>query len=234
MEFINTEVIENTDAKAFQNNHPYPWISIPNFLYEEKYQELVNTLPEASLFTENFGKKRKFGQKSHDRLSLEYDANLPLSPAWSAFIKELQSESYKKFIQKMAGIKQLEIKLHWHYTPNGCSVSPHCDANRKIGSHIFYFNTEKDWDPSWGGDTLILDDNGKFSRNSNPKFSDFHSYQRANALGNNSLLFIRNGNSWHGVEEINCPQGKYRKVLIVVINKMKISRKIKKFFFPGH
>ena len=134
----------------------------------------------------------------------------------------------------MAGIKHLEIKLHWHYTPNGCSVSPHCDANRKIGSHIFYFNTEKDWDPSWGGDTLILDDNGKYSRNSNPKFSDFHSYQRATALGNNSLLFIRNGNSWHGVEEIKCPKGEYRKVLIVVINKMKTSAKIKKFLSLGH
>ena len=37
-------------------------------------------------------------------------------------------------------------------------------------------------------------------------------------LGNYSLLFQRRGNSWHGVREIRCPQGRYRKIFIVVIN----------------
>ena len=37
-------------------------------------------------------------------------------------------------------------------------------------------------------------------------------------LGNHSLLFQRQGNSWHGVREIRCPQGQYRKIFIVVIN----------------
>ena len=40
----------------------------------------------------------------------------------------------------------------------------------------------------------------------------------SNVLGNRSLLFARDGNSWHGVQEIRCPPGKYRKVFIVVIN----------------
>jgi hypothetical protein len=40
-------------------------------------------------------------------------------------------------------------------------VSPHCDSPKKLGSHIFYLNTKEDWDPSWGGETLILDDGGR-------------------------------------------------------------------------
>ena len=40
----------------------------------------------------------------------------------------------------------------------------------------------------------------------------------SNAMGNRSLLFAREKNSWHGVREIHCPPGKYRKVFIVVVN----------------
>jgi hypothetical protein len=97
-------------------------------------------------------------------------------------------------------------------------VSPHCDARHKIGSHIFYFNTEEDWDPSWGGETLILDDGGRFDRRSAPRFDEFDRVITAPALGNCSLLFARRANSWHGVREIRCPEGAYRKVFIVVLN----------------
>jgi hypothetical protein len=43
-------------------------------------------------------------------------------------------------------------------------------------------------------------------------------YLTRKTLGNQSLLFQRQGNSWHGVREIRCPQGRYRKIFIVVIN----------------
>ena len=38
-------------------------------------------------------------------------------------------------------------------------------------------------------------------------------------LGNHSLLFQRRGHSWHGVREIRCPQVRYRKIFIVVLNR---------------
>jgi len=86
----------------------------------------------------------------------------------------------------MFGRDSLSLTLHWHYAPRGCSVSPHCDAVRKLGSHLCYFNTEEDWDPSWGGQTLLLD-------------------------------FMREDSSWHGVRTLQCPEGGYRKVFVVVI-----------------
>ena len=46
--------------------------------------------------------------------------------------------------------KDPEFRFHWHYTPAGCSVSPHCDSKREFGSHIWYFNAEDEWDPQLG------------------------------------------------------------------------------------
>ena len=219
MEYLNHKILSGFNEKAFKHAQPYPWSSIDKCIHPDKYQELIDTLPNKEIFREVFGKKRKFGQMSHDRLALDYDSELPISDAWHAFVNELMSDQYREFIYRIAGTKNVELDFHWHYTPNGCSVSPHCDSNSKIGSHIFYLNTEQDWQSDWGGDTLILDDDGRFKRSSSPSFSDFHKYYKADSIGNRSLLFIRNGNSWHGVQEINCPADRLRKVFIVVIKK---------------
>ena len=118
------------------------------------------------------------------------------------------------------GVPSLELNFHWHFTPNGCSVSPHCDAAHKLGSHIFYFNTEADWDPAWGGETVVLEAPKHLTRKSAPKFEDFDSAISSKALGNYSFLFARKEASWHGVKEIQCPPDRMRKVFIVVINRL--------------
>ena len=170
------------------------------------------------MFDKKFGVERSHGQYSHDRYALEYHEDLQLPDPWKDFIAELQGDRYRKFLCRLYGVRSVFLNFHWHYTPNGCSVSPHCDARRKLGSHIFYFNTEQDWDPSWGGETLILDDGGRFHRKSAPAFEDFDQATPSVSLGNRSLLFGRSGNSWHGVREIHCPEGRLRKVFIVVVN----------------
>jgi len=50
-----------------------------------------------------------------------------------------------------AGAAQLHPDVRVVLRVEGCAVSPHCDAVRKLATHIFYFNTEADWDPGWGG-----------------------------------------------------------------------------------
>jgi hypothetical protein len=77
-------------------------------------------------------------------------------------------------------------------------------------------NTRKDWDPAWGGETVILDDGGRFDLESSPAFEDFDRAHRAETMDNRSILFGRRGNSWHGVRPIECPEGALRKVFIVV------------------
>ncbi len=218
MTYLDFDRLAGVDVEAFRNTRPYPWMNPQGLLTDDGFRRLVETLPDPALFTKVFGMARSHGQYPHDRLSLDYREDLPIDQAWHDFVDELRGPQYHKFISRTFQRRKFLLNFHWHYTPNGCSVSPHCDATRKLGSHIFYFNTGQDWDPSWGGETLILDDNGRFERKSAPKFEEFDKVIAGQAIGNRSLLFARNEKSWHGVREIHCPEGKYRKVFIVVVN----------------
>jgi len=218
MFYLDEQKLEHIDADAFARTLPYPWLNPAGLLTDAGYQRLLNNLPVTEQLHSMFQIKRSHGQKSHDRFGLEYRDDLDVAACWHEFVAELRGEAYQRFLHRMFDRGNIQLNFHWHYTPRGCSVSPHCDARRKLGSHIFYFNTAADWDPAWGGETLILDDGGRFRRNSAPEFEEFSSISSGENLGNFSLLFRRQGNSWHGVREIHAPEGHYRKVFIVVIN----------------
>jgi len=218
--YLNFDLLESFDTRAFQATSPYPFLNPENALTEEGYRRLLATLPPTEVMRPYFGIKRKHGQEPHDRWVLEYSRNAELSDDWRAFIGELRSARYGRWIKRMFGRGGLWLNFHWHYTPASASVSPHCDSPRKLGSHIFYMNDPETWDPSWGGETVVLDDEGKLPTKSAPKWEDFKSATPAIAVGNRSFLFARRGNSWHGVRSIRCPEGKLRKVFIVVVNDM--------------
>jgi hypothetical protein len=215
--YLDLDVMAGLDAQAFRNAHPYPWLTPAAFLTSAGYARLVETLPSVDLFAGNFGHKRKYGQQSHDRYALVYRPDLPVAAPWHEFVAELLGPEYQRFIQRLFGVRRYRLMLHWHYTPRGCVVSPHCDAKRKLGSQIFYFNTASDWQESWGGQTLVLDDHGRLKSDSAPAFEDFEEVAASRALGNNSMLFMRRGHSWHGVKPLTCPEQALRKVFIVVI-----------------
>ena len=142
MTYLNFSALEAISPQSFQETKPYPWMNPSGLLTDWGYQRLVETLPDVSMFEKRFGVKRAHGQKSHDRYTLEYRKGLSLPPHWEQFLAELQGDAYSNFLKRLFGVKSLELNFHWHYTPNGCSVSPHCDAKHKLGSHIFYFNTK--------------------------------------------------------------------------------------------
>ena len=230
MSYLDFDRLHALDPHAFQAQSPYPWINPEGLLTPDGYQRLAESLPEVSQFTPLFGIKRAHGQLSHDRYGLDYSPSLQLEPAWQEFIDELASSTYQRFVCRMFGVRSLELSFHWHYTPSGCSVSPHCDAKHKLGSHIFYFNTEADWNPAWGGETLILDDGGRFDRRSAPQLADFDRLITSQSLGNRSLLFQRTKNSWHGIRALDCPEGQLRKVFIVVINRYSALDRMRRLF----
>jgi hypothetical protein len=218
MTYIDFNRLQQLSPAEFQNARPYPWINPQGVLTDDGFRRLIATSPSIEQLHPYFGVARKHGQQSHDRYVLEYRPDLDLAPEWKAFIAELQSTEYMSFLRRISGLPSLSLRFHWHYTPRGCSVSPHCDAQHKIGSHIFYLNAADEWKEEWGGQTVVLDDGGRFERRSSPRFEDFDREIDAKTLGNYSFLFARRGNSWHGVRAIECPDGFYRKVFIVVIN----------------
>lgn len=205
-------------TSAFREAQPFPWLNPPNLLTPEGFEQLRTHLPPLEIMDKSFGRKRAHGQVPHDRYALEYRPDLPVAACWHQLVAELEGPGYQAWLARLFATRRFRLSYHWHYTPRGASVSPHCDARHKLGSHIFYFHTSADWDPAWGGETVILDDEGRFSRASAPPFEAFTRSWRADAMGNRSLLFQRQGNSWHGVEALQCPEDQLRRVFIVVVN----------------
>lgn len=230
MTYLDLQRLNAINPVAFQSQTPYPWINPEGLLTEVGYHRLLETLPDVTLFTPLFGGNRVYGQQSHDRFSLEYRDDLDVADSWKEFVAELRGKDYQDFLRRMLGVRSFELLFLWHYTPHSSSVSPHCDSKRKLGSHIFYFNTDQDWDPAWGGETLLLDDGGGFNRKSAPHFDDFQRVTATEALGNRSLLFARTEHSWHGVREIRCSEGHLRKIFIVVINRYTPVDRFQRFF----
>ena len=218
MNYLNWEKLDALDGERFRAQAPYPWINPAGLLTDAAFESLVSNLPDLSLFEKDVGGYRHYGQKSHDRYSLEYKPGVRLPPPWQEFVDELQSKRYLEFIRHFFGVQRIKLKYHWHFSFRGCAVSPHCDATRKVGSHIFYLNTNNDWQEDWGGQTVVLDDEGKFNWQSAPEFADFKTMQSSQSIGNYSFLFARTDHSWHGVQEITAPEGLFRKVFIVVID----------------
>jgi hypothetical protein len=88
------------------------------------------------------------------------------------------------------------------------------DSSKKIGTHIFYFNTNSDWNIAWGGSTLVL--GGKTVDKMNPDFSDFISITTVQFLDNRSLLFKNTRDAWHGVQPLKPPDGQHRCLFNVI------------------
>jgi len=214
--YLNLELMESIDPAAFRAQRPYPWMNPQHFIRPEKFALLLDNLPDVADFRGSFYEGRKHGQASHDRYVLDYTRGMQLPEPWREFAEELCGATYRRFVCSLLDVGDIRFRLHWHYTPAGCEVSPHCDSRGKLGSQIFYLNSGRDWQPEWGGETVILDDEGRFPAASAPAFDEFSAEYPAATADNRSLIFARQGNSWHGVHAVTCPEGYYRKVFIVV------------------
>ena len=221
MLYLSQETIKGLSADAFQKQKPYPWVNIQRTINPEGFERLREALPDFSLFQRMVGVKRAYGQGPHDRGILHYRPGMEVAQPWKEFIEELQGEDYQGFLHRMLNLppgKRIILTMEWYYAWRGCSVSPHCDARRKRATHIFYFTTEADWDTSWGGQILIMDDAGRHKAHSAPSFDELGVAAALDPRGNASLLFERTEHSWHGVRPLQCPPEVLRKLFIVTVN----------------
>jgi hypothetical protein len=222
MQYLNRDYLDQVSAEAFQKQQPYPWVNLYNTLTPEGFEQLRATLPDIAQFRRMVGVKRGYGQAPHDRSILHYLPGLAVSQPWKDFVAELNGPYYLAFLHRMLGVpagKQLILSMEWYYAWKGCGVSPHCDAHRKLATHIFYFNTEEDWKADWGGRILILDDERRFKAHSGPKLDQFKVAQALDARGNASLLFQRTEHSWHAVRPLESPKPEIlRRLFIITTN----------------
>jgi hypothetical protein len=221
MQYLDWKTLGQVSADTFRDTKPYPWATIPSTLTSEGYESLRGSLPDVTTFDRKVGVKRAYGQGSHDRAILHNNPSLQLTGPWKEFLAELEGADYQQWARQMLGLpenKRVIPTMEWYYAWGGCSVSPHCDARRKLATHIFYFNTVEDWADDWGGGILILDDSMKWKAHSAPSFEDLGTAAELDARGNASLLFERTEHSWHGVKPLAAPEGVLRKLFIVTLN----------------
>jgi hypothetical protein len=215
MQYLDQAALGAVDAAAFARMYPFPFLEIDGLLTRTAHHALTHDLPDPASYAHSFGRRRRYGQQSHDRFVLQYHPLRTIPESWRDFIAELKSPAYRGFVAKLLGRDDFVLHFHWHNTPRGCSVSPHCDAEWKLGSHIFYLNTEADWKADWGGATVALGGLARSDSRAAPTFEDFSIEIAANPIGNRSLIFKREEASWHGVRPLDCPLGALRRVFIV-------------------
>jgi hypothetical protein len=225
MSYLDLQRLSTTAEQSaeFLNRKPYPWAGYQGVLHADAFDRLTAEMPDPKLFQAEFGKARGYGQEAHNRYALQYRPKLDaeLSQPWRDFIGELHAPPYEAFLRRVYGLRpqqKIALSMHWHHASRSGSVSPHTDASRKVGSHIFYFNTPDDWDPAWGGQTVVLDDEGRLRAHAAPGFDSLRQVAASEILGNQSFMFKRTEHSWHGVRPITCPPDRLRKVFIVVVN----------------
>ena len=227
--YINDSLLQTFSKQAFESKKPYPWHDFHHFLTPEAFEELYQSFPPLGLFEKHEGLERGYNQRPHDRFYLAYRQSnyhpssyrgkgvvqhSELPPAWRSLIEELESPKYQNFMKAALGIPRFITRYAWHVGVSGSEVSPHWDVMTKVGLHNFYFNTSKDWDLAWGGQTLVL--GGLKRKLKNPDFSDFEKTTAVPFLDNRSFFFKNTPWGWHGVKPITCPSGKRRLLFSVI------------------
>jgi hypothetical protein len=227
--FLDPAVLDSFSVDDFLARRPFPWHDFEHVLLPDAFEALIDDFPSRDLFEWHEGRSGQHYQRPQDRWFLTYSAKLPPKPGvagpaqlpavWREFIGELEAnETYRKLIEASLGRSDLRMSYNWHLGVQGSEVCPHLDKDSKIGTHIFYLNTERDWDRAWGGATLVLSDRSPASDpgSDDPDFSDFGATTPVDNLGNHSFFFRNTPDAWHGVKPLTSPEGTFRRLFNVV------------------
>ena len=229
--FLNPDPRASLSAEAFRSRQPFPWQNFDAFLTPDGFRKLHRDFPALDLFEEHEGIDRNYGQRPHDRYYLAYEVtrikgiehqpgkgvvrHRDLPETWQRFIEEIEaSAEYRDFIRSALDIPRFQTRYSWHLSFTRSEVSPHQDARRKVGTHIFYFNESKDWNSAWGGETVVLA--GQRVKDMNPDFGDFDAVIPIDFLDNRSILLKNAPQAWHGMKALRCPEGQYRRSFNVI------------------
>ena len=231
---INAKFIAPDDLGDINNS--FYWRELPGFISDNFHSALSRDYPNISLFEKHVGIDRG-KQRPHDRYYLSLgnskyhrtssitsrftrkrgSVQLPnLSRSWQLFITKLRSHEYREYVDSILKTSNYDIRFAWHMGFSGAEICPHLDNSLKLGTHIFYFNSEADWDAQWGGQTVILSDLKKES--DSPEFEDFAQISQVSNIGNNSLVFRNSPIAWHGVRPLKAPVGKFRKIFTIIFD----------------
>lgn len=229
--FLNYELMDLFDKSLFTDNKPFPHYCFGGLQRQDAFEMLVENFPQIGILKEEKNSPRKYSQRSHDRfyaccqnthvtgLLAQFALQInELPKIWQDYINSMYSDKiYKEFISDLFRTDKFVMRFDWHMTPRENDVSPHIDSVGKVGTHIFYYMTDANWNNNWGGETLVLDD--KKTKKMNPEVSDFGAIRKSEILNNKSFLFQNTTNAWHAVDKITCPENIYRRMSSIIFLK---------------
>tara|TARA_B110000014_G_C20114844_1_gene588440 strand:- start:659 stop:1327 length:669 start_codon:yes stop_codon:yes gene_type:complete len=199
--FINWKNVLNNSEK-FQNNKPFHFGFIENFLTEDAYGELYKTYPSLTdekwiSVTSDFGrsaKRRWFGDADPHSARKSLVTNDPvLGTAWNDFFNYLHSEEFLKNMSNYSGIK-LKRFNHFSFMQNekGSFNMPHTHHPTEKPENYEYNLTllvyfAKNWKKGDPGGTYLSTDEDESS-------IIFEPYN----LDNTCVIFAESPHSFHG------------------------------------
>lgn len=229
---ISPKNLESSLSSRDEKPDEFFWAKFPRFVPDGFYNMLCSDYPDISLFDKHVGISRG-PQRPHDRYYLALNwgpyaakrrtlfpkgviKKRNLHKSWRHFINQLEGVEYRSFVSDILQTSNFQLRFAWHMGFSGAEVSPHVDAPSKLGTQIFYFNREGEWDPAWGGQTVLL--GGLQKHIENPEFEDFSYANNASNIGNTSLVWRNSPLAWHGVRPLEAPEGHYRKIFTVIFD----------------
>lgn len=198
---INFDKIESTlnaDKLKFSNADPFPHLVIENFLFEDKYHELIKVLPPP-------------GEKSNDYLFAKNKFENPKFDLNSKFLtqfrEELCGQRFENYLSSLYGEKIFIdgsfVGGGLHQGGSGSFLDMHADFNRhpvkkewvRELNILLYLN--EGYIDSWGGELKLHNSlNNKVSLVA-PK-------------GNRLVIMLTKDFTLHGYNKIQFPFGRYR------------------------
>lgn len=188
------------------NNTPFNNIIIDNFLDDEYYNKIVNSLPDN--ITDDFW-------KYYNPIEVKYvlDKKDKISTEINNLVRHLSDDTFVNKLRHIFNINDIEVDdtLHGsgiHFHPRYGRLNMHLDyekhpilENRQRRLNIIYY-LNNEWKEEWNGATELW----------NADMTECVS--KCYPSKNKAIIFETSEMSWHGVPEIiKCPEGMYRKTL---------------------
>lgn len=205
---MSDRVLRPVDVESLKQKwttaKPYPFFVIDEFLESDFVDRVIGEYPP-------FDRAKEIGrsfEKVNEQGKVQITDSSLFPPEVARLHAALSAPSFLAELSQITGIANLRAdpKLHgggMHITRKSGRLDVHADFNFLEDIKLFrrlnilvYLNAE--WDPSWGGGLELWD----------PEVTrrEFYCLPRKNRC----LLFETTKTSFHGVEKVQCPEGKQR------------------------
>lgn len=181
--------------------YPFPHAIIDNFLPEETFLKIIDSIEKKNKFEDikkNFSTYIESNKQVYGDKDLNEILKFPITLLGGEKIKKIFKDFFNiKKIISLTDFPNYGGYYPFHIMRNKGLLGSHVDHSHSdsgelhIANAIYY--TSKYWEESWGGETLLLNNNGT------------KVIKKIKFIPNRLVLFIHSAKSFHAVNKICAP-----------------------------